>query len=67
MSVTVIHLTTSAQSQVATLHLIVHELLAVLVALALIAMPGCTCPKDFARANVVGLPLQNAGFHLLVQ
>jgi hypothetical protein len=67
MSVTVIHLTTSAQSQVATLHLIVHELLAVLVALAVIAMPGYTCPKDFALATVVGLPLQNADFHLLVQ
>jgi hypothetical protein len=65
--VTVIHLTTSAQSQVATLHLIVLELLAVLVAPAVIAMLGCTCPKDFALATVVDLQLQNDHFHLLVQ
>jgi hypothetical protein len=38
--VTVIHLTASAQSRVATLHLIVHELLAVLVVSVVIAMPA---------------------------
>jgi hypothetical protein len=65
--VTVTHLTTNAQSQVATMHLIVHELLAILVAPAVIAMPGCTCPKDFALATVVGLQLQNGDFHLLMQ
>jgi hypothetical protein len=38
--VTVIHSTASAQSRVATLHLIVHELLALLVVPVAIAMPA---------------------------
>jgi hypothetical protein len=38
--VTVVHLTASAQSRVATLHLIVHELLAFLVVSVVIAMPA---------------------------
>jgi hypothetical protein len=38
--VTVIYLTISTQSRVATLHLVVHELLAVLVVPVVIAMPA---------------------------
>ena len=38
--VTVIHLTASAQSRVATLHLIIHELLAFLAVPVAIAMPA---------------------------
>src|SRR2546421_13088007 len=40
MPVTVIHSTASAQSRVATLHVIVHELLAFLVVAVAIAMPA---------------------------
>jgi hypothetical protein len=36
----IVHSTASAQSRVATLHLVVHELLAFLVVLAEIAMPA---------------------------
>jgi hypothetical protein len=67
MPMTVTQLTTSAQSQVATLHLIVHELPAVVVAPVVIAVPLCTCPKDFALVTVVSPQLQNDDFHLLVQ
>ena len=51
---TVIHSTTSAQSRIATLHLIVHELLAFLVVTVEIAMPAPPGIGDrIGRAGVI--------------
>jgi hypothetical protein len=44
---TVIHSTASAQSRVATLHLVVHELLVFLVVLVAIEMPASVTAEAF--------------------